>query len=37
MHLDVLAARMAGKAPAAGTFWDGWSRLKTEYDERLPA
>lgn len=37
MHLDILAACIAGTAPAAGTFWDGWSRLKAEYDERLPA
>jgi uncharacterized protein YndB with AHSA1/START domain len=35
MHLDVLAARAASKEPAP--FWDGWSRLKTEYDRRLPA
>jgi hypothetical protein len=35
MHLDTLVARVTGKAPAP--FWDGWSRLKKEYDERLPA
>ncbi|MGE3876295.1 MAG: SRPBCC family protein [Parvibaculaceae bacterium] len=35
MHLDVLAARAAGKKPEA--FWDGWSRLRKEYDRRLPA
>lgn len=35
MHLDVLAARMAGREPEA--FWDGWARLKSEYDRRLPA
>ena len=34
-HLDILLARMSGKEPAP--FWDGWSRLKTEYEERLPA
>ena len=34
-HLDVLAARAAGKA--AGPFWDHWVRLKAEYDQRLPA
>jgi len=34
-HLDVLAARAAGKEPAP--FWDHWSRLKKEYDRRLPA
>ncbi|MGE3875899.1 MAG: ATPase, partial [Parvibaculaceae bacterium] len=33
--LDVLAARAAGKKPEA--FWDGWSRLRKEYDRRLPA
>lgn len=35
MHLDVLVARMAGKEP--DSFWEGWSRLKTQYDQRLPA
>jgi uncharacterized protein YndB with AHSA1/START domain len=35
MHLDVLLARITGKEPAP--FWDGWSRLTTEYDRRLPA
>jgi uncharacterized protein YndB with AHSA1/START domain len=35
MHLDVLVARVSGTEP--GPFWDGWSRLKTEYDPRLPA
>jgi uncharacterized protein YndB with AHSA1/START domain len=35
MHLDVLVARMTGKEPAA--FWDGWSRLKKEYERRMPA
>jgi uncharacterized protein YndB with AHSA1/START domain len=35
MHLDVLVARASGNHPAP--FWDGWSRLKTEYDRRLPA
>jgi uncharacterized protein YndB with AHSA1/START domain len=35
MHLDVLAARAAGKEPAP--FWDGWACLKTEYAKRLPA
>jgi uncharacterized protein YndB with AHSA1/START domain len=35
MHLDILAARAAGKQPAP--FWDGWSRLKKDYDRRLPA
>ena len=36
MHLDVLAARMTGGEPE-GTFWEGWSRLKQDYDGRLPA
>jgi uncharacterized protein YndB with AHSA1/START domain len=35
MHLDILVARATGKEPAP--FWDGWSRLKKEYDRRLPA
>lgn len=35
MHLDVLAARMGGGK--TDTFWDGWSRLKAEYDQRIPA
>ena len=35
MHLDILAARAAGREPEP--FWDGWSRLKKEYDRRIPA
>ncbi|WP_459615778.1 SRPBCC family protein [Bordetella sp. 2513F-2] len=35
IHLDVLAARLAGRP--APVFWDGWLRLKQEYDLRLPA
>jgi uncharacterized protein YndB with AHSA1/START domain len=35
MHLDILAARATGKEPEP--FWDGWSRLQTEYDRRMPA
>ena len=35
MHLDVLVARATGEEPEP--FWDGWSRLKEEYDHRLPA
>lgn len=35
MHLDVLIARATGKEPTP--FWDGWSRLKQEYDRRMPA
>ncbi len=34
-HLDILAARTTGKE--TGPFWDGWARLKQEYDRRLPA
>jgi len=34
-HLDILVARVAGEEPEP--FWDSWSRLKTEYDRRLPA
>ena len=34
MHLDVLAARLTGKEPEP--FWDGWSRLRGEYDGRIP-
>jgi uncharacterized protein YndB with AHSA1/START domain len=35
MHLDVLAAVATGKKPEP--FWDGWERLKKEYERRLPA
>jgi len=35
MHLDILVARATGKEPEP--FWDGWSRLKQEYDWQLPA
>jgi uncharacterized protein YndB with AHSA1/START domain len=34
-HLDTLVARVNGEAPQP--FWDGWRRLKEEYDRRLPA
>lgn len=34
MHLDILVARAEGRRP--GPFWDGWTRLKEEYDGRLP-
>ncbi len=34
-HLDILVALATGKAPEP--FWDGWSRLKTEYDRLIPA
>jgi uncharacterized protein YndB with AHSA1/START domain len=35
MHLDILVARVTGTAPEP--FWDGWNRLRKEYDRRLPA
>lgn len=35
MHLDILVARMTDRQTP--TFWDGWSRLKQDYDQRLPA
>ena len=35
MHLDILVARATGVEPAP--FWDGWSRLRKEYDRRIPA
>lgn len=35
MHLEILIARLAGETPEP--FWDGWVRLKSEYDRRLPA
>ena len=34
-HLDVLVARTSGEA--IGPFWDGWVRLRQDYDKRLPA
>jgi len=34
-HLDVLVLRLNGKTPSS--FWDSWQRLKSEYDQRLPA
>jgi uncharacterized protein YndB with AHSA1/START domain len=35
MHLDILVARVTGRAPAP--FWEGWARLHEEYDRRMPA
>ena len=35
MHLDILAACLTGQQPPS--FWDGWSRLHTEYGERMPS
>jgi uncharacterized protein YndB with AHSA1/START domain len=34
-HLDVLVAVVTGSKPAS--FWDNWSRLRKDYEERLPA
>ena len=34
-HLDVLVARVSGKEPEP--FWDGLSRLRKEYDQRMMA
>jgi uncharacterized protein YndB with AHSA1/START domain len=33
-HLDMLVARLTGQEP--GPFWDGFTRLKAEYDRRIP-
>ncbi len=35
MHLDILSVRASGGEPEP--FWAGWSRLREEYDRRLPA
>lgn len=35
MHLDVLVSRVTGEKTEP--FWDGWSRLRNEYDRRIPA
>ncbi len=34
-HLDVLVARLSGNEPEP--YWDGWRRLRNEYERRLPA
>lgn len=34
MHLDVLVARLRDMAPEP--FWDGWSRLHADYNQRMP-
>jgi uncharacterized protein YndB with AHSA1/START domain len=34
-HLDLMAARLAAGEPEP--FWDEMTRLRTEYDQRLPA
>ncbi len=33
-HLDILSARLRGDAP--GPFWEGWVRLRDEYEQRVP-
>jgi uncharacterized protein YndB with AHSA1/START domain len=35
MHLDILAARASGTQPES--FWQGWSRVKQEYERIIPA
>ncbi len=35
MHLDILVARANGEQPAP--FWEGWLRLRDEYEGLLPA
>ena len=35
MHLNILVARARGAEPEP--FWDGWVRLRRDYDARLPA
>ena len=38
VHLDILVDRANGEKPGAReTFWDGWTRLRAEYDRRIPA
>jgi len=34
-HLDVLVARVSGEEPQP--FWENWSRLRKEYEQRIPA
>ena len=35
MHFDLLVARASGAE--ATPFWDGWNRLREDYEERIPA
>lgn len=35
MHLDILVARLTGRKTEP--FWDGWTRLRKEYERRLSA
>lgn len=38
VHLDLLVNRAnGGTAQTQETFWDGWTRLRAEYDRRIPA
>ena len=38
LHLHTLVRRAnGGTAHAQETFWDGWTRLRAEYDRRIPA
>jgi uncharacterized protein YndB with AHSA1/START domain len=34
VHLDLLVARLSGKSHPS--YWDTWTKLKAEYDTRLP-
>lgn len=34
MHLDILVALMRGTTPEP--YWDGWSRLKNQYERLIP-
>ena len=36
MHLRFLVAQ-ASEKPVPGSFWDGWTHLERDYDQRLPA
>ncbi|MEQ8830619.1 MAG: SRPBCC family protein [Alphaproteobacteria bacterium] len=35
IHLDVLRSKLSGETPEP--FWDGWVRLRSEYERRIPA
>lgn len=38
LHLDILVRRAKGETPEVPeAFWDGWTRLRAEYDRRIPA
>ena len=36
MHLNTLVTRAQGHVPSEA-FWEGWTRLRAEYDRRIPA